>query len=113
MKKLLFLLTLVGILGMQKLSLAITPFSGNGLLDVCNNNKTNCLYYIEGVFDSALLFEEWANKCVVSSLPSQITVNQLMDLVLKTIQELPEKRHEPAVLFVLSTIKYYFPCGKK
>ena len=72
MKKLLFLLTLVGILGMQKLSLAITPFSGNGLLDVCNNNKTNCLYYIEGVFDSALLFEEWANTVSYTHLPPQL-----------------------------------------
>ena len=82
--------------------------SGNELLERLNGStvqQVNAIGYIAGVAD-AELGSVWCP-------PPAITVRQVADLTKRTLDMVPEKRHESASAFVIAAVRMTWPCENK
>jgi hypothetical protein len=97
--------------------------SGNDFLRVCKINEGNatvtngaCLGYVNGVLDGvdlaaglgAVARKETPKKALC--LPSESTMGQKYRVVLKFINDHPEKAHLPTNLLILEATAEAFPC---
>jgi hypothetical protein len=82
--------------------------TGNELLVWCDD-KTNfshvgaCLGYIEDVVDQLI-------EAHIVCVPSQVTVGQIPDMVVKYLEAKPELRHLPGPSLIYQAIQPIFPC---
>ena len=65
----------------------------------------NAQGYIMGVADAAL-GTEWCP-------PPTVTMRQVFDMTKRTLEAVPEKRHEKAAAFVLAAVNMQWPCKVK
>lgn len=102
MKRLALLLTLAA-------SSAQAQFvTGNELLERLNGStvqQVNAVGYITGIAD--------AEVGTLWCPPPNVTVRQVVDLTKRTLDVLPEKRHESASAFVIAAVRMTWPCESK
>lgn len=82
--------------------------TGNELLDRLNGStvqQVNAVGYITGVAD-AEIGSIWCP-------PPNITARQVVDLTRRTLDVVPEKRHESASSFVMAAVRMTWPCESK
>ena len=88
--------------------------TGNGLLNTCSSNEfwlgATCLAFIEGIA------EGYSGRLSVSQhsqsfcLPSNVTLAQSRDVVVKWLRNNPENRHLIASALVVTALNAGFPC---
>lgn len=82
--------------------------SGNELLERLNGStiqQVQGIGYIMGVADA----EAGSIWCP----PPTVTVRQIVDLTKRTLEMVPEKRHEGASAYVISSVRMAWPCESK
>ncbi len=95
---------------------AAVIISGNAIYKICEVgykiDKTKgpgCLMYIAGVAQTLILNDDTA--MMTGPCPgAQVTEEQITDVVLKWLDDHPEKRHLPAPYLVMTALKEAFPC---
>jgi hypothetical protein len=94
--------------------------TGNELLARCkaqNHERTFCLAYVHG-FQSGLWLADAAgfrgqNGNGLYCVPLNVTVGQATDVIVKSLEENPETRHEPAALLAFNALIRAFPCPRR
>ena len=76
-------------------------YSGNELYELCNTNRSACLYYVTGSVDAT-------DEAICIS--SEVSNVQLRDVVTKHLTDNPQERHNPAWFIVRSSLAKNFPC---
>jgi Rap1a immunity proteins len=104
MKLLLGVLVLAAIIGQAN---AVEGFvDGNKLLGWCaaqpGPNRLSCMAYVAGVSDTFDAAHAVNNSR--SCTPAAATLNQIVDVVLKYLNQHPEQRHLPASALVMVAI---------
>jgi hypothetical protein len=82
--------------------------TGNELLERLNGStvqQVNAVGYITGVAD-AELGTLWCPPPIISA-------RQIVDLTKRTLDAVPEKRHENASSFVMAAVRMTWPCESK
>lgn len=82
--------------------------TGNELLERLNGStvqQVHAMGYITGIADA----EIGAVWCP----PPNITVRQVVDLTRRTLDVVPEKRHESASFYVIAAVRMTWPCESK
>jgi hypothetical protein len=92
-------------------------WTGNNLYEWCSKaepntpqgeiNTSNCRMYVVGVVDAVFSIHD--TGCMFA-LPSDITMQQLQDVVTRHLREEPESRHYTAYSQVVVALKAAFPC---
>lgn len=81
--------------------------SGNNLYESCKSGQplqyADCASFAMGIYDASELFSQPLH------VPSQITASQLHDIVLKYLENHPERRHLPASFLVWTAIREAYP----
>ena len=95
-------------------------WSGNQLYDLCQNYKTDklkgslgpgCFMYIAGATQAILLTDD-SETTMLSPCPgSGVTLEQVADVVIKWMDDHPEKRDMPAPYVVMKSLNEGFPCN--
>jgi hypothetical protein len=82
----------------------VSKVNGNRLLALCKQTDiTGCDAYVAGVADT--LTEKHA-----ACIPPQVTTDQLRAVVLKTLNQHPEKRELSGAVIVLHSLTTAYPC---
>jgi hypothetical protein len=86
-------------------------YSGNDLLRDCTTQDSYsfCLGYITGLEHGISLESQYRKSKPMFSLPSNVEMGQLVDLVVKALKERPEQRHMKAAVLALAAIVEAFP----
>ena len=87
--------------------------SGNELRQQCDEPKFGryiCMGYIRGVVEMATLTIP-PTAAGAFCLPSEVTTNQVVEVVKKYMQDNPERLHEIAAALIVSRLHVVFPCG--
>jgi Ssp1 endopeptidase immunity protein Rap1a len=74
-------------------------------------NQATCRSYVVGVLDTFNFFDE-VQKQPRICLPSNATQGQMMDVVVKYLQDHPAERQYPAAAIVFSSMYDSFRCKK-
>jgi len=85
-------------------------YSGNELKENCNKPSSSfgrglCHGYVAGIID--------AGSGILFCVPSNATLGQTTDMVIKYINENPAQLHNSADRIVVSAIAKDFPCKKR
>ncbi len=85
-------------------------YSGNQLKEQCNKatgsyGRGVCHGYVAGIND--------AGGDILFCTPSNVTLGQITDMVIKYINENPAQLHNSADRIVISAISKDFPCNKR
>jgi hypothetical protein len=77
-----------------------------------------CLGFVRGVVDTQAMWEVVAQvdksyPKVHSCVPKEVEMKQTVQVVLKFLDDHPERLHEPAVILVLEALHNAFPCSAK
>lgn len=87
-------------------SISAQVLTGNKLYSYLNSSDENYRYagvgYIAGVMDTG--------SEAVHCAPSSVTLSQVTDLVVQTLQGMPEKRHYSADRIVMAVLEFNWPC---
>jgi hypothetical protein len=95
---------------------------GNGLLSVCTTDEhydTNfgmCLGFIDGVLNGAQLSGSGTCTTAAAShwcIPPEVTMGQIRDVVVKSLREHPETRHERSIILIANAMIAAWPCPPK
>ncbi|MGK2287274.1 Rap1a/Tai family immunity protein [Pedomonas sp. V897] len=113
-------------------AVAVTPaiasasntLDGNHLLKMCTSRIDTgssgmkeafdygvCMGFIAGSLDYVQLINEAAKKNI-TCVPDGVTAGQAKDIVVKYLQNNPEKRHEPQPLVTIFAFQDAFPCSQ-
>lgn len=94
-------------------------WSGNQIYDLCQHYKADklkgslgpgCFMYIAGVTQTLILNED--AKTMTAPCPGKgVTSEQITDVVIKWIDDHPEKRDLPAPYIVMKSLNDAFPCN--
>ena len=94
--------------------------TGNELLARCkaeNNERTSCLTYVQAV---AALFTiagtlgvREPNRTGLYCLPSNVTLDQTVDVVVSFLEQNPSIRHEDAAMLTVAALRETFPCPSR
>jgi len=88
--------------------------TGSSILETCESevwyNKGYCSGYIIGVSDTADTLALWDGSPVLICIPDGVTAGQLWKVVVKYLNENPEKLHFAADSLVLAALEGAFPC---
>jgi len=88
--------------------------TGGQLLEDCESEnyfeKGSCTGYIEGVDDSAVTLAHWEGFAEYICPPEGVTSGQFRKVVVKHLNENPEKLHMTASSLVLKALSEAFPC---
>jgi hypothetical protein len=102
--------------------------TGNDFLRVCDTKESNrtvmdgvCLGYVNGVlegFNMAMRLGQAARHETITTgslfcLPSESTMGQKYRVVVKYMNDHPEKTHNPTELLILDAITEAFPCKQE
>lgn len=95
-------------------------WSGNQLLDLCEGYKKEklkadlgpgCFMYISGVTQTLVLTDD-TETTMVSPCPRKgVTQEQIADVVIKWLDDHPEKRDLPAPAIISKSLNEAFPCN--
>ena len=87
---------------------------GSSILESCEReswfDKGYCSGYIIGVFDAAVTLARWEGFAEYICPPEGVTSGQLQKVVVKHLNEHPEKLHFAADSLVLNVLTEAFPC---
>jgi hypothetical protein len=96
--------------------------TGNGLLEICAQfdkdsssfglyDNGTCLGYIEGVLKGATLPK---GECTATAtnwcVPSDVTLGQIKDVVVKSLRDHPENRQRPSQILIVNAVLKAWPC---
>lgn len=71
--------------------------SGNNLLSLCTaTDLSQCAGYVEGILDAWTTLQEWEPAMQRCRIPHEITTGQVVDVVVRYLQQHPEVRHTSA-----------------
>jgi|SRR5882672_6784813 len=99
--------------------------TGNDFLRVCDIKESNptvtdgvCIGYVNGVlegFNMAMRLGQVARHATITTgsffcLPSESTMGQKYRVVVKYMNDHPEKTHNPTELLILDAVTEAFPC---
>jgi hypothetical protein len=88
--------------------------SGNDLYAACRSTElyplAKCIGYVQGVKDGILVDHILGSRNAPFCLRSEVTLEQLRDIVLKFIQDNPALRDQHAAGFVELALVQAFPC---
>jgi len=91
-------------------------YTGNQLYQACtsgNQAEKGVRYgYAVAVVDRFALDNSGAGECVRASIPEGVTQGQIKDIVIKYLNDNPEKRNWMASVLVVNAIIAAFPCQK-
>jgi hypothetical protein len=99
--------------------------SGNQLFDLCSHYKTNkakgelgvaCFMYISAVAQTLIVVQTFVLNDDTRTMQSpcagkSVTEEQIADVVVKWLDDHPEKRDLPAPLLVMKSLNEAFPCN--
>ncbi|TXH35278.1 MAG: hypothetical protein E6Q98_15920 [Rhodospirillaceae bacterium] len=95
----------------------IWPLRGNDLLTYCTDGKDAatvgvCGGFITGFVSgvSTVLITHQEQIGCVWDIPGDVTLAQMVDVVVKGLKDHPERRNELAVQLVVEYVKAAFPC---
>lgn len=86
--------------------------TGNDLYAICKLDELSCLRYIQGIVDGSNIMALFPGSRPVVCFPDGATVGQARDVVIQSLERLPQVRQRPAADFVLGTLSVAFPCAK-
>ena len=86
--------------------------SGNMLLSICETNKAVCTAYIGGVADFLDLIQTRGDLPHKVCVPTNSSLGQVADVVIKALRDQPATRHHGAAGLVSVAIADAFPCPK-
>ena len=99
---------------------AITPnmaiaggfYSGNELLNLCQNNNAGAGEYVAGVIDATVTAHEWQSNLQISNIcmPATSRLSQAKDVVCNYIYSNPQDRHFSAASISINVLSKTFPC---
>jgi hypothetical protein len=115
MKSVVFLLGMV-----MAFPASAQTLTGNGLLASCkaqNHERTRCLAYVHG-FQSGLSIADalgfWhPNGSRAYCVPTDVTVGQATDVIVKSLEQNPETRHQDAAMLAFNALAQAFPCPRR
>jgi hypothetical protein len=94
-------------------------WSGNHIYELCQHFKTErvsgslgpgCMMYIAGAAQTLMLNDD-AETTMPSPCPGKrVTIEQITDVVIKWMDDHPEKRDLPAPYIVMKSLNEAFPC---
>lgn len=95
----------------------VSAYSGNDLLRDCSDEKnvvssSSCLGYINGVRDGVVLASVGLGAKPSFEISKNVELGQLKDVVVKYLNEHPEKRNLHAAVLVHSALAKAFPRQK-
>lgn len=71
---------------------------------------SQCSGYVKGIVDAEDALNSWGYTEKHYCLPPKVTTQQLVRVVVKSIEEVPEYHHMSAGRFVLTALHAAFPC---
>ena len=100
---------------------ALASPTGNTLFEQCTRERDSATYwyddatctaYIQGFVEGATSFQElWPKERPKAiCLPAKATAGQIRDVVVKYLNQHPERRHLPAMMSILTATVAAFPC---
>ncbi len=102
----------------RKQAEAAIIWSGNHIYDLCQHYKADklkgslgpgCFMYIAGVTQTLVLNDD--TETMTSPCPGKgVTDEQITDVVIKWLDDHPEKRDLPAPYIVMESLNKAFPC---
>lgn len=105
------LLTLFMCFSLSCYASARTGQTGEQLHDTCQSDHGACIHYIQGVIDGTNTAFAWQDSTFrYACTPKGITGDQLKDVVLLSLSENPEERHNSAASLVLNALLDAYPC---
>ena len=97
-------------------ALSITPaeaadefFTGNSLIQLCREAELPCVAYFRGTIDAYGFAGASTERPFFCSRPTA-TMDQHRAVVMKYMDDHPERRDQPASLIVWAALKGAFPC---
>lgn len=92
----------------------VSDLKGSDLLRLCSaasgsSDLNFCFGYIEGVRDGLVWMAVAEKSKVSAAIPDKTTKEQLKGIVVKYLNEHPERRQRSAGLLVLIALKHAFP----
>jgi len=88
---------------------------GNELLSVCTAKNGSfdqgfCAGYVQGVMVVTEFWQMENGGCFFAA-PENVTIEQMMAVVVKKMQDRPEIRSDPAAVIVVGSAKSAWPCA--
>jgi hypothetical protein len=95
-----------------------TAFTGNQLLALCEQpnrmSEGYCIGFISGIDEgfraAEFLYRHLRPDEGHHCRPNGVNAGQLQDIVMRDLRQSPQRRHEPASLLVLDSLRRAFPC---
>lgn len=88
--------------------------NGSQLLQECKSESSTelgiCSGYVLGVADASQTWSEWAEFDTATCKPKEGTAGQMSKVVVKYLEEYPEKLHLTASGAVIMALSKAFPC---
>ena len=89
--------------------------TGNGLLGLCRSSDNSremlaCYSYLKGTLDGWLTSENTFRNGPSFCIPEGVTLIQLRDILVRWLDENPERRHEEGSALIVNAIVRSFPC---
>lgn len=86
-------------------------FTGNKLLEACDQSKAECTGYVLGAVDMIMFNQTIDGAKQYLCIPSTVDALQITDVVLKYIRDNPEWRHWPSGPLIWNATTKAFPCN--
>ena len=90
-------------------------YSGSELLEWCEDDDARggniCNSYLAGIVDITGDYDRWGDMTEEFCVPAGATLGQLQKVVIKGLNEVPEKLHLIASGLVFNIFYEAFPCG--
>ena len=85
--------------------------SGNDLYAVCKmpGFRPACMMYVAGAADAFMVAAANGGE-QTRCMPSSVTAEQLTDIVIQSLEMLPQVRHYTAASLVQAAVENVFPC---
>jgi hypothetical protein len=95
----------------KPINTSLSDITGNTLLEYCSGDdiggRNVCIGYIEGVRDEHTVSSAAENLKFV--IPSEVSGEQMKDVVIKFLKEHPERRHKHGAVLVVDALAGAFP----
>ena len=89
-------------------------YTGSVLLERCESDSpadlNTCYGYLAGINDITLTYDDWGDMTEGFCVPDGVRASQLSKVVIKGLNERPEKLHKDASSLVANIFYEAFPC---
>lgn len=91
--------------------------TGNGLLGLCRSSDNSremlaCYSYLKGTLDGWLTSENTFRNEPSFCIPKGVTLIQLRDILVRWLDDNPERRHAEGSALIVNAIVRSFPCAE-